>query len=59
MAMKRGTVSDPVISSVSSDLADVCNDVWRSKNTFGTGCEESLVGWERALVNAQKYRLAC
>lgn len=35
MAIKRDTVSDPVISSVSSDLADLCNnDVWRSRNTF-------------------------
>lgn len=35
MAMKRGTVSDPVVSSVASDLADLYNnDTWKCWNTF-------------------------
>lgn len=35
VAMKRDTVSDPVSSSVASDLADLCNsDARKSWNTF-------------------------
>lgn len=45
MAMKRDIVSEPVISDIASDLADLCNsDARKSWNTFKAAWLQGVPG---------------